>query len=806
MTSHTSGVAMNFDQSRAKNFGSSTSVHLIHSSVRAYLLFTGFAYLMTDIETVAPGNDSSNVRIYGECETRLAKSCIHYLNLEEIARFPPFEQYDHDRLSFVSYAVTSWFLHAMKAEALGVSQSYIAQEFSSSGQAWNPWLAVYQELHDADLPDFRQGSELILVASATNLSTTVRMLLSNGVSIDVVDTGGNRPLHLAAREGCEEVLGILLDAGANVEAKNLAQKGALDLAAENGHNNIVARLLKSAAHRPMPTKVNDEGKMANETIDDAWHPSNLSTKSKKSKKGKKTEEPMLGNDIEVLKAEADKTVEVLGPINNDNGGKPPTIELSDIPDSQGKRVEKGKKGKKTKQPMLGNDIDECQAERDEMVEMLSPTNDKKEGEETLQELVDLAESWIRREEETRERVKQPMPNDYQDKSTIEGDEIVEVITDHSNEGEMADQKSGSSANRRRRAEGVEGLMIQQSMRGDVDDEFKTAGDEVVEIITENSSEGEPPDRETDHAVDRKRMRTHPKMEGDDHVTMSSEVSDEEERADQIDFDANRRRRRMERANRAKQPRLSDFRNVLMAEGESAEVAHTADAMDVPMVEDESVEGAYTIDSDSSARNRRRRRAMAKAAARVERVYKQLLLEFSETPMTTVELPYPTESSEDDHEPRYTRRINLGGGSKGKKSRRERSREREEVPRAGAERYFRFNADSSSTVDETAIRSESKTANVRRKRSKRQSEKQPRSHGPVSSDDDGAQRRRSQVEALEKGGRVLGCPGEGRGSELHWAAEPPLSVQDLSVQRMNEMERALTPQLHPSMGARARNDS
>ena len=88
----------------------------------------------------------------------------------------------------------------------------------------------------------------------------MRLLLEAGANKDAKDNYGNTPLFVAAMNGHEAVVRLLLEAGADKEAKSKGGffnngKTALDLAREKGHTSIVAVLGGSAADKEAAEKV-----------------------------------------------------------------------------------------------------------------------------------------------------------------------------------------------------------------------------------------------------------------------------------------------------------------------------------------------------------------------------------------------------------------------------------------------------------------------------------------------------------------------------------------------------------------------
>ncbi|KAH9601867.1 hypothetical protein LSM04_008891 [Trypanosoma melophagium] len=67
------------------------------------------------------------------------------------------------------------------------------------------------------------------------------------VEVDAVDGGGWTALHYAAGRGAADVAAILLDEGANVNARDSLRRTPLHVAAAGGHAGVVQRLLAAGA-------------------------------------------------------------------------------------------------------------------------------------------------------------------------------------------------------------------------------------------------------------------------------------------------------------------------------------------------------------------------------------------------------------------------------------------------------------------------------------------------------------------------------------------------------------------------------
>ena len=74
----------------------------------------------------------------------------------------------------------------------------------------------------------------------------VEALIADGAKVNVKDYDGT-PLHTAAWCGCTEIVKMLIDAGADVNAKNSYGNTPLDLAVRYGHADVVNLLIDAGA-------------------------------------------------------------------------------------------------------------------------------------------------------------------------------------------------------------------------------------------------------------------------------------------------------------------------------------------------------------------------------------------------------------------------------------------------------------------------------------------------------------------------------------------------------------------------------
>ncbi len=70
----------------------------------------------------------------------------------------------------------------------------------------------------------------------------VHMLLDEGACLNAIDTDGCTPLHLAAQDGHERIVRLLLRNGVIIDAMDRQGRTAEDLAREHGHARVIASI------------------------------------------------------------------------------------------------------------------------------------------------------------------------------------------------------------------------------------------------------------------------------------------------------------------------------------------------------------------------------------------------------------------------------------------------------------------------------------------------------------------------------------------------------------------------------------
>ena len=99
-------------------------------------------------------------------------------------------------------------------------------------------------------------TRLARACAAQELEVAVARLSERPEDLNIPDNAGNTPLQIASLEGCAPIVKILLEAGCDIETKNIDKDTPLIDAVENGHLDVIKLLLEAGAN---PRTLNAEG-------------------------------------------------------------------------------------------------------------------------------------------------------------------------------------------------------------------------------------------------------------------------------------------------------------------------------------------------------------------------------------------------------------------------------------------------------------------------------------------------------------------------------------------------------------------
>ena len=299
-------------------------VRLLHGSVMAFFLHKGIASLSNT-------SDGKAINPQGAAHYGLSRTCLRYLAMEEISRYkqvmrdekndpatvtmrnsamhPLIQSIIRHRTDLWSefpllrYAATMWMVHAQQSEENGVSQADLLNYFGrSSSEPHSPerwirlshitgeWrderpgpargakllqaLSLYQLLGplavvvlNVATKESGDGMPLLFFAAhgreaatrrlmgtgpgLANLGCTssdlARLLLEAGADTEAKDPSGRTSIFNAVREGNEATVRALLEYGADVEARDDAGQTPIFHALRRGEDGILRSLLEAGA-------------------------------------------------------------------------------------------------------------------------------------------------------------------------------------------------------------------------------------------------------------------------------------------------------------------------------------------------------------------------------------------------------------------------------------------------------------------------------------------------------------------------------------------------------------------------------
>lgn len=225
---HRSSGNTEIDQKSLEYYGS--IIILAHFSVKGYLT--------SDIILQGQAVQYSLQEI--DCHVSLAKDCLAYLlHIDEVSALPSgvFIEYP-----LALYVAKNWTKHAPVAEKRDYT---LCQDFFlTKGEAFNNWTR--RELCNLTKPAEMLPSRLNYAASA-GLCESVRLLLDKGADINAKGGPYDYTLRGASRKERPEMVRFLLEKDVHVNTPYSWHGNALQIASSRGHIEMVQILLEKGA-------------------------------------------------------------------------------------------------------------------------------------------------------------------------------------------------------------------------------------------------------------------------------------------------------------------------------------------------------------------------------------------------------------------------------------------------------------------------------------------------------------------------------------------------------------------------------
>ncbi|RYP80672.1 hypothetical protein DL769_002354 [Monosporascus sp. CRB-8-3] len=214
-------------------------VYFLHQTAREFLL----ADLSPALVPSAPRWHCSITTKHAH--TVLAEVCIAYLNLfnsDAILTNHGASGQCIGSSALLDYSAMNWAAHFREAK-INDGAVIVPSALSicdPDSQSYSAWSHIY-------MPTRAKYSTSLGIASSLGLEAVSKLLLDRGADIEAKDEYGQTPLSLAASFGYEAVVELLLNKGADIKAKDEFGRTPLSLAALYGHKAVLELLLDKGA-------------------------------------------------------------------------------------------------------------------------------------------------------------------------------------------------------------------------------------------------------------------------------------------------------------------------------------------------------------------------------------------------------------------------------------------------------------------------------------------------------------------------------------------------------------------------------
>ena len=189
---------------------------------------------------------------YPDAQTNITTICVSYLSFDQFAsgicqNDKEFEQRLHLNKLY-DYAAHNWGHHARAAPTLTFEVISFLKRKAHMEASIQALLAKKLFLsHRGYSQGFPNDMTGLHLAAFFGIKAIVQLLLEKGAEIEAKDNYGRTPLSWAAENGHEATVKLLLEKGAEIEAKDNYGRMPLSWATENGREATVKLLLEKGA-------------------------------------------------------------------------------------------------------------------------------------------------------------------------------------------------------------------------------------------------------------------------------------------------------------------------------------------------------------------------------------------------------------------------------------------------------------------------------------------------------------------------------------------------------------------------------
>ncbi|KAL6887036.1 hypothetical protein GGI43DRAFT_264528 [Trichoderma evansii] len=221
-------------------------VYFLHQTAREFLL----------ADLASPTAIPSALRWHHSITTReahnlLAELCVLYLDLFNSNPSPTINvnkkaNYLTDSNTFLNYSAENWGAHFREAHIINNAAIIPAtlRIYNSSSKSCLAWFKIYQRsTYQSPTGKFIE----LIAASYYGHHAIVKLLVEKGANIEAKDSDGRTALLWAAEKGHQATVKLLVEKGADIEAKDSDGLTPLSFAAENGHQATVELLVEKGA-------------------------------------------------------------------------------------------------------------------------------------------------------------------------------------------------------------------------------------------------------------------------------------------------------------------------------------------------------------------------------------------------------------------------------------------------------------------------------------------------------------------------------------------------------------------------------